>query len=184
MDLRKGGQDKGLVGRDRFACEGSDPAVFKQPAIDAGVPLGGGGKDAALQGEGYGVELEDGEVCEDVPVGIEELVVENAGGLVGAVAGCSRVRDRILGQVDGGGDRERRLLRKALAGDPLAIRTKKGLGRAALNDGEERLLPSIGRGEIELVEGEECGADDGGKNQHGGHHAVERDASGLHGGEL
>ena len=74
---------KGLVGGDGFAGEGALPAVFEDPVVDVGVPVGGGGEDAALEGEGGGVELEDGEVGEDVFVGVEELVVEDAGGLGG-----------------------------------------------------------------------------------------------------
>ena len=91
-DLGEGVEEEGGIGGDGVGGEGAGPAVFEDPAVDGGVPAGGGGEDAALEGEGGGVELEDGEVGELVVVGVEELVVEDAGGLgVGRELGASMV---------------------------------------------------------------------------------------------
>ena len=48
------------------------------------------GEDAASEGKGGGIELEDGEVGELVAVGVEELVVEDAAGLAGLAGGWPR----------------------------------------------------------------------------------------------
>ena len=128
MDLGEGGDGKGLVAGDGLALEGALPAILKDPLVELVVPAGALGEDAAGEVEGAGLELEDSEVGEDVPVGVEELVVEDAGGLVVAAG---------------------------LAGDPLAVGAKEGLGGLALDDGEERFLAAVGGGEIGLVEGEE-----------------------------
>ena len=77
-----------------------------------------------------------------------------------------------------------RLLREGLSGNPLAVGAEEGLGGSAFDDGEEGFLAAVGGGEVELVEGEERGGDDGGEDEHGGDDAVEADAGGLHGGEL
>ena len=119
--------------------------------------MGGGGEDAAGEVKGAGLELKDGEIGEDVAVGVEELVVEDAAGLAGASVG---------------------------AGDPLAIGAKKGLGGLAFDGGAEGLLAAIGLREIELVEGEERAGDDAREDEDGDDDAIEAGAGGLHGGEL
>ena len=157
FDLGEGGDGEGLVAGDGFAGEGALPAVVEDPVVDLRVPAGGGGEDAALQGEGGGVEFEDGEVGERVGLGVEVLVVEDAGGFAGVVG---------------------------LAGDPLAVGAGEGLGGLVLDDGEESFLAAVGGGEVELVEGEEAGGDEHGDDEDGRDDAVEADAAGLHRGEL
>ena len=148
---------KGLIAGDGFAGEGALPAVIEDPVVDVWIPLGGGGEDATLKGEGGGIELEDGEVVEGVFFGVEVLVVEDAGGVAGVVG---------------------------LAGDPLAVRAEEGLGGLVLDDGEESLLAAIGGGEIDLVEGEEAGGDEDCYDEDRRDDAVEADAAGLHRGEF
>ena len=157
FDLGKGGYGEWLVAGDGLAGEGALPAVVEDPVVDARIPAAGGGEDASLEGEGRGVELEDGEVGEGVALGVEVLVVEDAGGCAGVVG---------------------------LAGDPLAVGSGEGLGGLVLDDGEESFLAAIGVGEIELVEDEEAGGDQQGDEQYGRDDAVEADAGGLHGGEF
>ncbi len=171
-DLGEGGDGEGLIGGDGFAGEGALPAVVEDPAVDVGVPVGGGGEDAAGEGEGVGLELEDGEVGEDVFVGVEELVVEDA-------RGCGWVFRQIafIGGLCG-------VLFGGLAGDPLAVGTEEGLGGLAFDDGAQGLLAAIGGGKIELVEGEEGGGDEERGAEDRRDDAVEADAGGLHGGEL
>ena len=157
MHLRelKGGER--LVGADGFTGEAALPAILEGPMRGVLVPARGGGVDAAAEGEAGGVELEDGEVGEDVAVGVEELVVEDARGIAGA-----------------GG----------LAGDPLAVGAKEGLGGLALDGGAEGFLAAVGGGEVELVEGEEADGDEGREEEDGDDDAVEAGAGRLHGGEL
>jgi hypothetical protein len=121
--------------------------------------VGPGGKDAALQGEGLGIELEDGEVGKDgaVGFGVEGLVVEDARGFS-------------------------RFVR--LAGDELTAREGKGLCGLVLDLGAELLLAAVGGGQVGLVEGKESAGKNGRKHEDRGDHAVEADAGGLHGGEL
>src|SRR5205823_509516 len=140
-----------------FAGESALPAVVEDPVVDLRVPLSGGGEDAALEGESGGVELEDGEVGELVGLGVEALVVEDAGGLAGVVG---------------------------LAGDPLAVRAGEGLGGLVFDDGEKSFLTAVGGGKVALIEGEEAGGDEDGDDQNRRDDAVEADAAGLHRGEL
>jgi hypothetical protein len=86
-------------------------------------------------------------------VGIEELVVKDAGGFAGV----------------------------RLAEDPLLLGMQEGLRRAALDDVAQRLLPAVGLGQIELVEEEEADGQDGGDGDDGNHQPVKADAGGLHG---
>ncbi len=132
VDLGESGDGEGLVAGDGGAGEGALPAVFEDPAVGV-VPVDGGGEDAAGEVEAARLELEDGQVGEFVAVGVEELVVEDAGGLgIGAGAG-------------------------GLAGDPLAVGAKEGLGGLAFDGGEKGFLAAVGVGEIGLVEDEEQG---------------------------
>src|SRR5260370_42074 len=124
MQMRRAGVQAATTARrgvtvagDGFAGEGALPAVDEDPVVDLRIPSGGGGEDAALEGEASGVELEDGEVGELVGFGVEALVVEDAGGLAGVVG---------------------------LAGDPLAVGAGEGLSGLVLDDGEESLLAAIG----------------------------------------
>ncbi len=64
-------------------------------------------------------------------------------------------------------------VREGLAGDPFAVGAEEGLGGLALDDGAEGFLAAVGGGEVELVEGEERSADDGGEDEDGGDDAVE-----------
>src|SRR5262249_37079779 len=101
-------------------------AVVKDPSVGLWIPVGGGGEDAPLEGEGGGVKLEDGEVVEGLLLGVEVLVVEDARRLAGA----------------------------GLSGDPLAVWAGGGLCGLVLDDGEEGLLAAIGGREVVLVEDE------------------------------
>ena len=78
----------------------------------------------------------------------------------------------------------RRRQAAGLAGDPLAVGTKEGLGGLVLDDGAEGFLAAIGGGKVELVEGEEAGGDEERGDEDRCDDAVEADAGGLHGGEL
>jgi len=71
-----------------------------------------------------------------------------------------------------------------LAGDPAAAGEDEGLCGLALDLGAELLLMAIGVGEIVLIEGKERCGEHGGEDEDGRDDAVERDAGGLHGGEL
>ncbi len=112
----------------------------KTQSLSVVVPAGDLGEDAAGEVEGAGLELEDGEVGEDVLVGIEELVVEDAGGLV-------------VGGVLAGGGATR------LTGHPFAIGAEEGLGGLAFDLGEKGFLAAVGGGEIGFVEDEEQGGE-------------------------
>ena len=81
-----------------------------------------------LRAEGGGFELEDGEVGEDVFFGVEELVVEDAGGLGWGVAEAG-AGEAFFGE--------------GLAGDPFAVGPEEGLGGLAFDDGEEGLLAPV-----------------------------------------
>ena len=80
MDFRESSDGEGLVsaGDDGFSGEGTLPAFVEDPVAEVGVPVGGGGEDTADEGEGVGIELEDGKVGEDLAVGVEGLVVKDA----------------------------------------------------------------------------------------------------------
>ena len=71
-----------------------------------------------------------------------------------------------------------------LAGDPLAVGAKEGLGGLVLDDGAEGFLAAVGGGKIELVEGEEAAGMRSVVIRTGRDDAVEADAGGLHRGEL
>src|ERR1017187_5881089 len=159
-DLREGGDSEGLVAGDVIAGERPLPAVVEDPAVDAWVPTRTGGEDAALEGKGLGIELEDGEVGKDVAVGVEGLVVEDACGSA-CLIGLGR-----------------------LSRDPLPTREEEGLGRLALDLGAKLFLAAVGVGQVRLVEGEQGGREDGGDDEDGRDDTVEADAGGLHGGEL
>ena len=100
-----------------------------------------------------GSNSENGEIGENVLVGVEKLVVEDARGL-GGVGNSGRAGEAFFG--------------KGLAGDPFAVGTEKGLGGLAFDDRAEGLLAAIGCGKVELVEGEERDGDDGGEDEDGG----------------
>ena len=74
------------------------------------------------------VEFEHGEVGEVLPVGIEELVVENAAGLAGLL----------------------------LAEDPLLFRMQKRLRGPALDDVAQGLLAAVRLRQVEIVKQEQA----------------------------
>ena len=120
-------------------------------------PAHASGEDAPLEGEGLGIELEDGKAGEDVSVGVEGLVVEDARGRAGGAV---------------------------LAGDELTAGEEEGLRGLAFDLGAQGLLAAVCVGQVGLVEGEEGRGEDGGKDDDGGDDAVETDAGGLHSSEL
>jgi hypothetical protein len=89
--------------------------------------VSGGGEDAFGNGEGSRVELEDGNIAEGVDVGVEVLVVKDAVGAAWVL----------------------------LTEDPLTAGMLEGLGGFAFDDVAQRFLPTIGLGQVQLVEHEE-----------------------------
>src|SRR6185437_3314003 len=89
-----------------------------------GVPVHASGKDALRKLERGRLKLEDGDVAEFVARRIEELVVEDAS----------------------------RLARIGFAKDPLLFGVQIGLRGPTFDGVAQRLLPSVGLGQIILVE--------------------------------
>ena len=130
--------------------------MLEDPFVELRLPVGVGGEDPPRDGEGLGIELEDGEVAEGVLCRIEELVVENAAGLAGLLQ----------------------------AEDPLLAGVLEGLRRLALDDVAEGFLTAVGLWQIDLVEGKERCRQQRGDDEDRQDDAVKTDAGGFHRGQL
>ena len=80
VDIGEAGEGEGLIGGDGLPGESALPAVVEEPLVGGGIPADALGKDTSLEGEGLGIELEDGKAGEEVAVWVEGLVVEDPGG--------------------------------------------------------------------------------------------------------